>query len=203
MQRGCLIALLIVGVLVLVLGLGTVSSYNGMVTKQEGIEAAVAQIDNYCQRRYDLVPQLVGTVQGVADYEQETLQQVVEARAAVGRVQLPADVIKDPQAMEAYLAAQSQLGASLGRLFAVSESYPQLRATEGFLSLQDQLEGSENRIATARSDYIEAVQAYNTSLRRFPASLIATVAGFERAETFQAEGEVRQAPTIDFSKDEG
>ena len=163
----------------------------------------IAQIDNACQRRADLIPNLVATVQGAADFEQETLSQVTEARAAVARTQLPADVVGDPEAMQAYLAAQDRLGSALGRLFAVSESYPQLRATESFLSLQDQLEGSENRIATARNDYIEAVEAYNGSLRRFPGNLIAGAAGFERAATFEAEPEAREVPTVDFGDGEG
>lgn len=203
MQKGCLVSLLLAVGLLLFAGLFGVSTYNGMVSKQERIEASAAQIDNVCQRRADLIPNLVATVQGAADFEQETLSQVTEARAAVARTQLPADVVGDPEAMQAYLAAQDQLGSALGRLFAVSESYPQLRATESFLSLQDQLEGSENRIATARNDYIEAVEAYNGSLRRFPGNLIAGAAGFERAATFEAEPEAREVPTVDFGDGEG
>lgn len=171
---------------------------NSLVAGEEKVTAAWSEIDNQYKRRMDLIPQLVETVKGVADYEQATLQAVVEARASVGRVQLPEGMPTDPQQMEAYMAAQRGLGGALGRLFAVSESYPALRATESFLSLQDQIEGTENRITVARGDFIKAVQAYNTRLRQFPTNLIAGMLGFERAETLPPEEGTHETPVIDF-----
>src|SRR5690606_4142303 len=114
--------------------------YNSLVSGQERVEGAFSEIDNQYQRRAELIPNLVATVEGAADFERSTLEAVIEARAAVGRVQLPANVLEDPAALEAYLQAQQTLGAAIGRLFAVAEQYPQLRATENFLTLQSQIE---------------------------------------------------------------
>ena len=201
MQRGCLIALVIVIGLALVLGVTAMSGYNGLVSGQELITARTAGIDSMYKRRYDLIPQLVSTVKGAADYESGTLQAVVEARASVGRMQLPAELASDPDALAAYMKAQDGLSSALGRLFAVSESYPQLRATEAFLSLQDQIEGTENRIAVARGDFIEAVRGYNTHRRRFPSNIMAQLFGFEEAPTLTAEAAVRDVPAINFNDD--
>jgi LemA protein len=202
MQRGCLIALVIVIVLGLILGMTAMSSYNGLVSGQEQITAKAAGIDSMYKRRYDLIPQLVSTVKGAADYESSTLQAVVDARASVGRMQLSSDVASDPDAMAAYMKAQDGLSSAIGRLFAVSEAYPQLRATEGFLALQDQIEGSENRIAVARGDFIEAVRLYNTKRRSFPANIMAQLLSFEEAPTLTSEPAVREVPVISFD-DEG
>ena len=139
----------------------------------------MSEIDNQYKRRFDLVPQLVSTVQGAADFEKTTLDEVTEARASVGRMQLPPGIPTDPAMLQSYMQAQQGLGAALGRLFAVSEAYPQLKATQNFLSLQDQLEGTENRIAVARRDYIDSVRAYNTTRRRFPTNFIAGMFGFD------------------------
>src|SRR5690606_12218432 len=140
---------------VVLLGVTGIGKYNSLVTEREKVAAAWSEIDNQYQRRYELIPNLVETVKGAADFERSTLEAVVEARASVGRVQLPAELPTDPAQLDAYLRAQQGLGAALGRLFAVAESYPQLKATQNFLSLQDQLEGTENRIAVARRDYID------------------------------------------------
>jgi LemA protein len=193
--------LILVGVLLLLVVVGggmACSANNKLVAGEEAVTAAWSEIDNQYKRRMDLIPQLVETVKGVADYEQSTLQAVVEARASVGRVQLPEGVPSDPQQMEAYMAAQRGLGGALGRLFAVSENYPALRATESFLSLQDQIEGTENRIAVARGDFIKRVQAFNTSLRQFPAILMVGFLGLEPAQTLPPEEGTHETPTIDF-----
>lgn len=201
MQRGCLIALIVTIVLALIVGMTAMSGYNGLVSGQETITAKAAGIDSMYKRRYDLIPQLVSTVKGAADYESETLQAVVDARASVGRMQLPAELASDPDGLAAYMKAQDGLSSALGRLFAVSESYPQLRATENFLSLQDQIEGTENRIAVARGDFIEAVRSYNTQRRRFPSNIMAQLFGFEAAPTLSAEPAVRDVPVISFDDD--
>ena len=147
------------------------------------------------------MPQLVETVKGAADFEKSVLTDVIEARASVGRVQLP-EVPTDPAQLEAYMRAQQGLSGALGRLFAVAEQYPTLRATENFLSLQDQLEGTENRITTARNDYIEASRAYNTDVRRFPGNLVAGMLGFEAAAPIPVGESDRERPEIDFGTGE-
>ncbi len=199
-NKGCLIAVGAVVLLVLIIGFSMVGRSNGLVARQEGVEARWSEIDNQYKRRFDLVPQLVATVKGAADFEQSTLQAVTEARASVGRVQLPSNLPTDPAKLQAYMAAQQGLGAALGRLFAVSEAYPQLKATQNFLSLQDQLEGTENRIAVARRDYIDAVRDYNTTRRRFPTNFIAGSFGFEKVVQIEAQEEERQVPQVDFGK---
>ena len=193
--------LILLLVLVVVGGAVTCSANNSLVAREEMVAAAWSEIDNQYKRRMDLIPQLVETVKGVADYEQSTLQAVVDARASVGRVQLPEGAPTDPQKLEAYMAAQRGLGGALSRLFAVAENYPTLRATESFLSLQDQIEGTENRIAVARGGYIRAVQAFNTSLRQFPTNIMAGFLGLERAEMLPPEEGARETPTIKFGGD--
>jgi len=197
-KLGCLIAAGAVLVLALILGGMLVSRYNGLVTQQEKARAAWSEIDNQYKRRYDLVPQLVETVKGAADFERSTLEAVTEARASVGRVQLPAGLPTDPAQLQAFVAAQQGLGSALGRLFAVAEQYPQLKATQNFLSLQDQLEGTENRIAVARRDYIEAVRGYNTYQRRFPTNLVAGVFGFDPLAQLEAGAAERETPKVEF-----
>jgi len=200
-KAGCLIALGGALLLALILGGMLVGRYNGLVTQQEKARAAWSEIDNQYKRRYDLVPQLVSTVQGAADFERTTLEAVTEARASVGRAQLPAGLPTDPKQLQAYIAAQQGLGSALGRLFAVAEQYPELKATQSFLSLQDQLEGTENRIATARRDYIEAVRGYNTYQRRFPTNLVAGLFGFDPLAQLEAEAAERETPKVEFGFD--
>jgi LemA protein len=196
--RGCLIAGVVGLVIVGLIAMTAIGSYNSMVGSQEKVSAAWAEIDNQYKRRFDLIPNLVETVKGAAEFEQSTLQAVVDARAAVGRVQLPETLPTDPAKLDAYLKAQQSLGGALGRLFAVAENYPQLKATQNYLSLQDQLEGTENRIAVARRDYIESVRTYNTTLRTFPTNLLAGVFGFETAAQPTVEAEERAVPKVDF-----
>ncbi|MFT7671079.1 MAG: LemA protein [Planctomycetota bacterium] len=158
-------------------------------------------MDNQYKRRFDLIPQLVTTVKGAANYEKSVLTEVTEARASVGRLQLPASPSSDPEAMGEYLKAQEGLGAAVGRLLMTSERYPELKATAGFLDLQSQIEGTENRIAVARTDYIGVVKDYNTTLRKFPGNLIAGAFGFERFPQMEAAtGVEREVPTISFDE---
>ena len=186
--------------LVVVVGLWSMSTYNGLVDGQEKVTARWSEVENMYKRRFDLIPQLVETVKGAADYEKTTLQEVVDARASVGRVQLPEGLPTDPEALQAYMSAQQGLGGALGRLFAVSEAYPTLRASESFLTLQSQIEGSENRIAVARGDFIDAVRVYNSARRKFPGFLFVNMGwgDFEEAAVLPAEEGTHDAPAIDF-----
>lgn len=197
-------ALIVLGVVVLMLLVGggcSVSSYNGLVDEQTRVEAAWSQVENQYKRRFDLVPQLVATVQGAADFEESVLTQVTEARASVGRVQIDASGVPESGELQQFMNAQQGLGSALSRLMVVAENYPALKATQGFLSLQDQLEGTENRIAVARTDYIAAVQVYNASIRKFPRNIFAGLFNFEAAAQFEAEAGTEQAPVIDFGSD--
>jgi LemA protein len=199
-QKGCLIAVLGVGLLALLGAMVFAGKYNSLQTGKTRVEAKVGEMDSQYKRRFDLIPNLVETVKGAASFEQETLQAVVDARASVGRAELPRNL--DPQKLQAYIQAQQGLGAALGRLFAVAENYPQLRATESFRELQVQVEGTENRINAARIDYINAIQAYNAELRRFPGNVIGGLFGFEELPQFASEPEAREVPKIDFGKKE-
>jgi LemA protein len=201
MKMGCLIAAGIAVAIILVLGLSLVGRYNSLVTMQEQVEAAWSEIDNQYKRRFDLVPQLVSTVQGAADFEKSTITEVTEARASVGRAQLPPGLPQDPSQLQAYSQAQQGLGAALSRLLVVVERYPELKASANFLALQDQLEGTENRIAVARRDYIDAVRQYNTGRRRFPTNLIAGLFGFDAVPQLQIESGERETPQVDFDFD--
>jgi LemA protein len=145
--------------------------YNTIPTLEEQAQARWSDVQNNYQRRADLIPNLVATVQGYANQEKEVLTSVVEARAKATQITLSADDLGDPAKVKAFQEAQSQLGGALGRLLAISENYPDLKSNQNFLALQSQLEGTENRITVARRDYIEAVRAYNTSLRTFPGVL--------------------------------
>lgn len=191
---GLIVLLLVVGFA----GCGAASSYNGLVAQEERVATAWANIQTQYQRRADLIPNLVSTVQGAADFEQETLQQVTEARARATSVQIDASDLDDAQKIQEFQAAQSALSQSLGRLLAVSENYPQLRATEAFRDLQAQLEGTENRITVARRDYNEAVRQYNTEIRSFPTNLLAGAFGFDRRTPFEADAGAQNAPTVEF-----
>ncbi len=197
-RTGCLVAIGVVLLIVLIIGGTAIGSYNKLVTSQEKIEAAWSEIDNQYKRRFDLIPQLVNTVKGAADFEKSTLEAVTEARASVGRAQLPAGLPTDPAQLQAYTQAQQGLGSALARLMVVVERYPDIKANQNFLSLQDQLEGTENRIAVARRDYIDAVLVYNTTRRRFPASIIAGMFGFEKQPQLELEPEVRETPKVEF-----
>ncbi len=197
-SKGCLGALVAAVVVALLFGGCGVSRYNAIVGLEEDTTAKWSQVENQYKRRFDLVPQLVETVKGVADFEQETLTQITEARASVGQMKLPEGFQQDPGQLEEFMARQQTMGSALSRLLVVAENYPQLKASQSFLSLQDQLEGTENRIAVARRDYIASVQAYNTNIRKVPNNFVAMIGGFEKLPQFEAEAGAEQAPTIDF-----
>jgi LemA protein len=194
-------ALVVVGVLVAVIGLAAfsgVGTYNKLVDADETVGQAWADVQTQYQRRADLIPNLVRTVSGAADFEQETLTAVTEARARATSINLSADDLSDPAKMEAFMSAQASLSGALGRLLVVSENYPQLRATEGFRDLQVQLEGTENRITVARRDYNDVVADFNRGVRRFPGSIIASITGFDRKTPFEAQKGSENAPVVEF-----
>ncbi len=193
------LALLVIVLLVAFAGCAGCSTYNNLVSQDERVAQAWGDVETQYQRRADLVPNLVNTVRGAADFERETLESVTNARARATSINLTADDLSDPEKVQQFQEAQTQLSGALGRLLAVAENYPQLRATEAFRDLQAQLEGTENRITVARRDYNEAVQVYNTAVRRFPASIIAGVTGFDRRTPFEADEGAERAPTVDFN----
>jgi len=198
MKTGCLIAAGAAVVIVLILVAVLAGRYNTLVSLDEKTRAAWSEIDNQYKRRYDLIPQLVSTVKGAADFEKSTLEAVTEARASVGRAELPSELPSDPGKLQAYLQAQQGLSAALGRLFVVVERYPELKANQNFLSLQDQLEGTENRIAVARRDFIDSVRQYNTYLRRFPTNLVAGLFGFDSRPQLEIDEGERETPKVQF-----
>lgn len=171
--------------------------YNTMVTMEEQVAAAWSQVENQYQRRADLIPNLVNTVKGYADFEQETLTQVIEARAKATSINVDANEL-DPQQVQRFQEAQEQLSGALSRLLVTVERYPDLKANQNFLELQAQLEGTENRIATERMRYNEVVQEYNAYIRSFPQNLMAGWFDFERKGYFEAESGAEQAPTVTF-----
>jgi len=185
--------------LALVVALWISGIFNHLVTLQQGTDAAWAQVQNVYQRRADLVPNLVNTVSGAANFEKTTLNEVVAARASVGRVTLPAGgAPTDPQQLAQFQAAQAQLGGALSRLLVVAENYPDLKATAGFRDLQAQLEGTENRIAVERGRFNEAVQAYNTAIKRFPAVILAGMFGHAARPYFTATAGAEAPPKVEF-----
>ena len=190
---GLLIALIVIG------GLLVSGTYNRLVTLQQATDAAWAQVQNVYQRRADLVPNLVSTVSGAANFEKSTLIAVTDARASVGRVQLPAGTAPtDPAQLAAFQQAQGQLGAALSRLLVVSEQYPDIKATAGFRDLQAQLEGTENRIAVERGRFNEAVQAYNTAIRSFPGMFFAGPMRLAARPYFTATAGSEAPPKVQF-----
>jgi len=188
----------IVAVLALFVATG-VGTYNDLVGEEESLNRSWADVEAQYQRRADLIPNLVNTVKGAANFESETLEAVTSARARATSINLSADDLSNPERVQEFMAAQQSLGGALGRLLVVAENYPQLQATESFKTLQDQLEGTENRINVARRDYNAAVAAFNTKVRRFPASIIAGVTGFERRAPFEAQGGAEKAPQVEFN----
>lgn len=192
------IGLVVIVLLVAFAGCAGCGTYNGLVSLDEGVERAWADVETQYQRRADLIPNLVNTVKGAADFERGTLESVTEARARATSITISASDLGDPAKMRQYMEAQQQLGQSLGRLLAVAENYPQLRATEAFRDLQAQLEGTENRINVARRDYNGAVQQYNTSVRRFPANIVAGIFSFDRRTPFEADPGAEKAPEVNF-----
>lgn len=194
---GCLGVLVLIA---LVVGGMVVGTYNNLVGLSQAVDAQWAQVENQYQRRADLIPNLVSTVQGAADFEKSTLQAVVEARASVGQASIDVQNLpNDPAAFAKYQAAQDALSSALSRLLVVVERYPELKANSNFLELQSQLEGTENRIAVERMRYNERAQAYNTARLRFPTVLFANMLGMKEKAYFQARPGSDQAPSVDFN----
>ena len=172
-------------------------SYNSMVEADENINAQWAKVENQYQRRADLVPNLVNTVKGYAAHESETLEAVIAARSKATQITVdPANLTEEN--LQKYQEAQGELSSALGKLLAITENYPDLKANQNFLELQAQLEGTENRIATERSRYTDAVNAYNNKIRKFPALITAKIFGFDAKPQFKAEASATQAPTVEF-----
>ena len=186
-------------VLVLLATLLSGCGYNTIQQKDEAVDAAWSQVINVYQRRADLVPNLVATVKGYASHERQVLTDVTEARSRVGSINVDAG---DPASLQQFQQAQGELQSAISRLLVVVENYPQLKADQNFLQLQAQLEGTENRITVERQRYIQAVQDYNTYIRRFPVNLTAMMFGYQPRPNFTVENEARiqQAPEVDFSQ---
>lgn len=178
-------------------------SYNKMQAQDEQVNASWSEVVNQYQRRADLIPNLVRTVERYTQHEQDTLTQVAQARAAATSMQVTPEVLNDPQAFQRFQQTQDQLGSALSRLMVVSERYPDLKADRQFQELQAQLEGTENRIAVARKRYIDDVQTYNTTVRSFPANLEAKAFGMKPRPNFTVanEAQISTAPTVDFGND--
>jgi LemA protein len=190
--------LIILGILVLII-LSAIGSYNGLIGSSQAVDASWAQVQNVYQRRADLVPNLVQTVQGAANFEKSTIVQVTEARASVGKVninqnQAPADAAQLAQ----YQQAQGQLGTALSRLLVVAENYPNLKASENFRDLQAQLEGTENRITVERGRFNDAVKEYNMKIKSLPTVFFAGFLGFQQKPYFQATAGAETAPAVKF-----
>lgn len=192
---GCLAIVAIVAVIAIFWG---VSQYNGLVKSQESVNGAWSQVENAYQRRMDLIPNLVATVKGVAEFEKETYTAVAEARSRAGQITISEEVLNNPDLFKRFEQSQAQLSSALSRLLAVAENYPQLKANQNFLELQSQLEGTENRIAVERRRFNEVVQQYNTQVRRMPTSLIAGMFGFQQRPYFAAEPGAATAPKVEF-----
>jgi len=196
---GCGGLVVIVLFLAFVVGLFFWGTYNRLVGLQQGVDAQWAQVQTVYQRRADLIPNLVNTVAGAANFEKSTLTEVTNARASVGRVQLDSSKAPtDAKQLREFQAAQGQLSNALSRLLVVAENYPQLTATENFRGLQAQLEGTENRISVERNKFNTVVQDYNTGVRRFPTNMIAGMFGFSPRPFFEAQQGAERAPTVNF-----
>lgn len=197
MKKGFIIVgvIFVVALLIIMWGMG---KYNGLVQLDEGVNGAWAQVQNQYQRRMDLIPNLVATVQGVANFEKSTLTAVIEARAKATQVTLSPQLLNNPQAFQQFEQSQGALGSALSRLLVTVEQYPNLKANENFLQLQSQLEGTENRIAVERRRFNEIVQGYNATIRTIPTSIIAAFGGFQQKQYFQAQPGAEVAPKVQF-----
>jgi LemA protein len=193
MKKSTIITIAVIA-LVAIWGVG---AYNGFVQKEENVKKAWSQVENQYQRRSDLIPNLVATVKGYAAHESETLESVIAARSAATAISVDANQLTAENIAQ-YQQAQGQVGAALGRLIALSESYPDLKANQNFLELQAQLEGTENRISVERKRFNDEAQTFNTSLRKFPNNIIGSLFGFEQKAYFEAAEGASQAPVVEF-----
>lgn len=189
--------LIITIVVIALVAIWGISSYNGLVSMDENVSNQWANVETQYQRRSDLIPNLVNTVKGYAKHESETLESVMAARSQATQVKIdPSNCT--PQQLAAYQKVQGDVTTALGKLLAITENYPDLKANQNFLELQSQLEGTENRINVARKDFNDTAKKYNTSLRRFPRNIIASMFGFEKRNYFEAEAGAEKAPKVEF-----
>lgn len=189
--------LIITIVVIALVAIWGISSYNGLVSMDENVSNQWANVETQYQRRSDLIPNLVNTVKGYAKHESETLESVMAARSQATQVKIdPSNCT--PQQLAAYQKAQGDVTTALGKLLAITENYPDLKANQNFLELQSQLEGTENRINVARKDFNDTAKKYNTSLRRFPRNIIASMFGFEKRNYFEAEAGAEKTPKVEF-----
>lgn len=196
LSKGWIILIVVVVLVVLLFSWGS-SSYNNLVAKDQLVQQQWAQVENVYQRRSDLIPNLVNTVKGVANFEQKTLTDVIEARANATKVTISPKNL-DEASMQKFQAAQDNLSSTLSRLMMVTENYPQLKATQNFSELQAQLEGTENRITVERKNFNEVVQDYNTQVKRFPSNIFAGMFGFKEKAYFKAAEGADKAPQVQF-----
>jgi LemA protein len=196
MKKSLVTILVVVGIVVILIMM-SVGSYNRLVTAEENVTGAWSQVENVYQRRADLIPNLVNTVKGYADFEQTTLTQVIEARSKATGVNVNANEL-DENSIQQFQQAQQGLSSALSRLMVVVERYPDLKANQNFMDLQSQLEGTENRIAVERRNFNQTAQSYNTQIKRFPTNIMAGMFGFERKAYFEADQGAEQAPEVQF-----
>ncbi|MGE5424360.1 MAG: LemA family protein [Syntrophothermus sp.] len=194
------IAVIVIVLLVIIIFGWVRGTYNSLVTKEETVNRQWANVENVYQRRSDLIPNLVSTVKGVANFEKSTLTDVIEARAKATSVTVDPNKL-DAASLQKFQSAQDGLSSALGRLMVVVERYPELKATQNFSELQAQLESTENRITVERRNFNETAQDYNTYLRRFPSNMFAGMFGFEKKAYFQAQAGSENAPKVDFNED--
>jgi LemA protein len=191
------IVLAVIAAVILIIFLWFKSSYNGLVVLDENVKGKWANVESQYQRRADLIPNLVNTVKGYADFEKSTLTQVMEARANATKITISPEKL-DENSIQKFQNAQNQVSSALGRLMAVAENYPNLKANQNFLDLQSQLEGTENRITVARNDFNADVKIYNQTIRKFPQMIFASMFGFEKAAYFEADKGAEKAPEVKF-----
>ena len=197
MKKGTIITIVVIGIVVLMVARYGISANNNMVEKQEGVRTAWSQVENQYQRRADLIPNLVNTVKGYATHEEQTLTNVIEARAKATQVKVDPDQLTD-EALQKYMASQNNLSQALGRLMVVAEQYPELKANETFQMLQTQLEGTENRITTERQRFNETAKEYNIYIRKFPRNIFAGILGFKTQAYFESIAGAEVAPVVAF-----
>lgn len=193
MKKSNIIIIAVIAIVVI----WAISGYNGMVNKEETVSNAWANVEAAYQRRADLIPQLVNTVKGYANHEKTTLDAVVSARTKATQMTVDVGELTEEN-IQKYQEAQGEVGAAIGRLLAITESYPELKANENFSELQAQLEGTENRINEVRKNYNASVKEYNVSVRKFPNNILAGMFGFERKAEFKAEEGASKAPEVNF-----
>ncbi len=201
MKKGAIVGLSVAAVVILFLVIlisWGIRTYNNLVTINEEVNQAWSQVENQYQRRADLIPNLVNTVKGYAEFERGVLTDVTEARASVNQFKITPEVLNDPQAFQKFEQLQGNLSSALSRLLVTVENYPNLKANENFLQLQAQLEGTENRISVERRKFNQTVQNYNTTIKRFPSALFAGVFGFREKAYFKSVAGAETAPKVEF-----